>query len=429
MAKSILTERLLKFDEFLIEREIRANESLILEGGAAGHMMHPFDDHSLTFADLKKIVISALQGELNFEEEPTEKTDGQNLFVTFKDGKALFARNKGQLMAPIDVKGIVDMFKDHPSEGVRKTFTLAAHDLQAALSKLKDTSDFNDGKSFMNMELIYSGNANVINYDRDVIQFHGMAHTDGNGNIIDSDAKLAPKIAAAIKAVEANIQKTFTIIPPQILKIAKDVQFDEKVRYFTKKIDALRDTYNLSDTDEVKMYHENWWLNQIDNNFPGLTADVKNGLLLRWAYSDKKTLDMRAIAKLVDANQLKAIKEFDKISDKKWKENIMPFENIFLELGAVVLKNVSNFVAANPEAEKQRLHQQIKSEAEKIKLNGDLSQIDKVEKELNRLQSIGGIESIIPTEGIVFKLNGKLFKLTGTFAAINQLIGIIKYAR
>ena len=55
--------------------------------------------------------------------------------------------------------------------------------------------------------------------------------------------------------------------------------------------------------------------------------------------------------------------------------------------------------------------------------------LEKVEKELKRLEGIGGIESIIPTEGVVFKFKGKTFKLTGTFAAINQLMGIIKYGR
>ena len=114
---------------------------------------------------------------------------------------------------------------------------------------------------------------------------------------------------------------------------------------------------------------------------------------------------------------------------KKYKENILPFENIFLELGSVVLKNVSNLLAANPDQEMQRLHNQIRTEADKIKQNGDLSQISKVEGELARLERIGGIDSIIPTEGLVFKYKGKMYKLTGTFAAINQLMGIIKYGR
>lgn len=421
--------KLLNIKDFLIERYSEEGMNLLLEGGAAGHMMHPFDDNSLTFADFKILVDSALDGKLDFEEQPTEKTDGQNLLVTVKDGEVLFSRNKGQMINPITLDGIINMFKDHASEGVKNTFTLAAKDLVKALSSLKDTSMFNDGKSFMNMELIYSANQNVINYDRDIIQFHGIIHTDGKGNEVSKDNKIASSLAKALSDVKANIQDTFTIIPPQILKIAKDVDFDKRSAYYYKKINSLRDTYNLKDSDEVKMYHEAWWKEQIQKEFPNLTDELKEGLLKRWAYNDKKSLNMRNLAKMVDGSQVSSIKEYDKNSKKKWKENILPFENLFLELGSDVLKNVSNFVAANPEKEKQRLHAQIKKEAESIKQNGDLSQISKVEKELNRLQGIGGIESIIPTEGLVFKYKGKMFKLTGTFAAINQLMGIIRYGR
>jgi len=126
---------------------------------------------------------------------------------------------------------------------------------------------------------------------------------------------------------------------------------------------------------------------------------------------------------------MKAVKDFDKIAGKKYKENIRPFEDLFLEFGSVVLMNASNFVAASPDAEMQRLHKQIRTEASKIKKGDNLEQIAKVEAELERLNRIGGIESIIPTEGLVFKYNGKIYKLTGTFAAINQLMGIIKYGR
>jgi len=77
----------------------------------------------------------------------------------------------------------------------------------------------------------------------------------------------------------------------------------------------------------------------------------------------------------------------------------------------------------------QRLHKQIRQAADKIKKGGEVAQVNKVMSELERLDRIGGIESIIPTEGIVFKYKGKIMKLTGTFAAINQLMGIIKYGR
>jgi len=419
------------FSEFLTENlQVNNAENFLFEGGAAGHMMHPFDDHSLTFGDFKKIANSALQGGLDFEQQPAEKTDGQNLFASVKDGQAIFSRNKTQLIAPLDLSGIIDMFTDHASALVEETYITAAKDLAAALPKIKDTSVFNDGKSFLNMELMFTKNPNVINYDRgNLIQFHGIVHTDGQGNITGESQKVGTELAKAVKDVGADIQKTYTIIPPQLLKLAKDVNFEVRIAYYEKKIDKLRDTYGLSDTDEVKMYHEAWWRNQIEENFSDLDPTIKEGLLLRWAYLDKKTLNMRELKKAVTPEQAKAVKEYDAQRNKKYKENILPFENLFLELGSDILRNASNFVAASPDEEKARLQNQIRTEADKIKKNGDLSQISKVEKELERLESVGGIEAIVPAEGIVFKYNGKLFKLTGAFAAINQLMGIIRYTR
>lgn len=421
--------KLLNLSEYISEKYTPI-ESLLLEGGAAGHMAHPFDDHELRFLDFKTIVDSALEGGLNFEEEAVEKTDGQNIFVSYKDGEVIFARNKGQLTTPLNIDGIINMFTGHKSKSVEDTFILSARDLDKAISSLSNKKAFNNGNSFMNIEIIYSANANVIDYDRgDMIQFHNMYHTDGKGNILTVDTKPANEIAKLLKDINSDIQDTFTIIPPQILKLRKNIDFEERVSYYYKKINSLRDRFKLKDSDEVRLYHEAWWKEQIESNFSELSDNVKSGLLLRWVYEDKKTLDMRSISNLVDANQLKKIKEFDKNHRLKYKENILPFENIFLELGSDVLKNASNFVAANPEKEKQRLQKQIRDESEKIKLNGDLTQIDKVEKELKRLESIGGIESIIPSEGIVFKYKGKTFKLTGAFAAMNQLMGIIKYGK
>ena len=418
------------FNEFITESvRTSTTESLILEGGAAGHMSHPFDEKDLTFGDFKKIVEAGLQGELNFEEVATEKTDGQNLFATVRNGVTLFSRNKGKLISPVDLAGIIKMFEQHEVPLVRETYVFAAKDLNEALPKMKDQSIFNEGKNFINMELIYSKNPNVIYYERDVLQFHDIKETDGNGNII-GEQKIAGELVSALKEVDADVQKTFTIIPPQILKLGKDIDFEKNQSKFIKKIEALRDRYGLLDTDSVSRYHEMWWRETIDRNFPDTEQDYKEGLLLRWAYGDKKTLNMRSLDKSLGKDKASLIKKFDKEDvKKKYKENIRPFEDLFLELGSIILKNASNFVAANPDKEMQRLHNQIRTEAEAIKKTGGEAQIARVEAELARLDRIGGIESIIPTEGIVFVYKGKTMKLTGTFAAINQLMGIIKYGR
>lgn len=417
------------FEQWLADQ----SQPLVLEGGASGHMSHPFDDRDLTFGDFKKIIDAGLRGELNFEEDPTEKTDGQNVWATIQDSEVKFARNKGESITPMTLSQFKQKFADHPSETVRDTFQFAAEDLSSLLSKLpvKTQDDiFDNGKNFMNMELIYSRNPNVINYDTDVIQFHNITKTDGAGNVIGTDSKPAKEIPAVLASLQANIGKTFKIIPPRIIQLQQDLDFTVNRDKFIKKVVDLQNRYGLTDGDEVSRYHEMWWRELIDKEFPSVDQDVKEGLLQRWAYDNKQSLNIRALEATIGKTESDKIKKFDKEDVKKrFKENIRPFEDLFLELGSVILKNASNFVAANPSAEAQRLRAYLAAEADKIKKTGGPDQIKKVEDELARLNRIGGMDSIYPTEGIVFRYNGKLYKLTGTFAALNQLLGIIKYGR
>ena len=55
--------------------------------------------------------------------------------------------------------------------------------------------------------------------------------------------------------------------------------------------------------------------------------------------------------------------------------------------------------------------------------------LKKVEYQLKRIEKLGGFEKIVPIEGIVFTFKGNTYKLTGAFAPVNQLIGILKYGR
>jgi hypothetical protein len=144
------------FEQWLADEN--ATNNIILEGGASGHMMHPFDNKDLTFNDFREMIEAGLMGELNFEEDPTEKTDGQNLWATIKDGEVMFARNKGDSKNPMTLSDFKNKFEGHPSKMVQDTFQFAADDLAKLLLKLpkdKQESIFNDGKNFINMELIY----------------------------------------------------------------------------------------------------------------------------------------------------------------------------------------------------------------------------------------------------------------------------------
>ena len=41
--------------------------------------------------------------------------------------------------------------------------------------------------------------------------------------------------------------------------------------------------------------------------------------------------------------------------------------------------------------------------------------------------AIGGSSAIVPSEGLVFKYKGKIYKFTGAFAPINQILGSLRF--
>ena len=90
-------------------------------GGVAGHMSHLYDNPRLSFSDIKDIFQKAADGQL----EGTEKTDGQNLFVSFSvpdqelefnEGQARAARNLTNIkQGGMSKKQLADKFSSNPA--------------------------------------------------------------------------------------------------------------------------------------------------------------------------------------------------------------------------------------------------------------------------------------------------------------------------
>jgi len=47
--------------------------------------------------------------------------------------------------------------------------------------------------------------------------------------------------------------------------------------------------------------------------------------------------------------------------------------------------------------------------------------------QIEKLEAIGGLSSIVPSEGIVFKYKGNTYKFTGAFAPVNQIVGLLNF--
>jgi hypothetical protein len=64
-----------------------------------------------------------------------------------------------------------------------------------------------------------------------------------------------------------------------------------------------------------------------------------------------------------------------------------------------------------------------------VKANGSRTAQTKLVRQLKRIERLGGDQSINSTEGIVFRYQDKLMKLTGSFAPLNQILGSIKFSK
>ena len=184
-------------DELEIVKEVysltsgleRNGRELLLMGGAYGHMNHPFDDKELTFKDLKKIIELGLSGKLDREDNVTEKTDGQNLMISYKDGKLIAARNKGHIKnkgeTALSIKDVEKKFKGRGA--IRNAFVYAMRDLSkavGALSKKQQDKIFGNGSKFMSLEVMWPASENVVNYDITELLFHGAIEYDDSGRPI-----------------------------------------------------------------------------------------------------------------------------------------------------------------------------------------------------------------------------------------------------
>jgi len=312
-------------------------------------------------------------------------------------------------------------------------------DLESAIKKLgkKDLETiFGNGKSFMSLEVMYVPTTNVIPYGINMLVFHGTMTYNEKGEPIGQSKSAGSKLTSLIKKVNGNIQKHFNIQALPNTKLPKVKNYEAKKSVFLNRVNKLQKQYGLSDSDTAGDYHQQYWLEYIlaggkSSDNPNPTDNVMYGLMKRWAFFDKSYKIPQIKKDLKEHPKfLEWVLSTDKLDHTKmWKKNISAFERIFLDLGAEVLSNMENFLSANPTQAAIKMRQDLAKTIKKIRSSNDLRTIDMMKSQIEKVQSMGGFKKLVPTEGITFMFKGKVYKLTGLFAPINQILGMLKYAR
>ena len=399
-------------------------EELLNEGGAYGHMAHPFDiEMGLTFGDLKQIVVRALNGDL---ELAREKTDGQALAISWVNGRLVAARNKSHLKnkgaGAMSIGQVASKFGGRG--GLTDAYNFAMKDLSAAIAALSEPQRkkvFKDGSSFMNLEVIYPTSVNVIPYNQPLLVFHGTFDYDVDGTIVGENQQAASILGGMIKQVNAHVQSKYTIQGPPIQTLPKTEHLSKLQGKYLGMISKLQSEFGLADSDGVADYHQAWWTDFVEKKAKKLDYQQKIGLIKRWAFLDKSF----RIGDIKDDKIRAWAEQTDKQDQQKIsKQNLMRFEEIFLGVGADVLSFMTSVLTANPAEATKQMKAKLQSTISQVKASGDPKKIAKLKLELSRMQALGGFDKIVPNEGLVFVYGGNTYKLTGAFAPLNQILGI-----
>jgi len=398
--------------------------TLLTEGAPKSHIQHPYDDVEMSFSDLKGLVSQALTGNL---ESATEKTDGQNILFTVRDGKVVFARNtqhtKGNGAAAMDAQEFKDFFAKHGDQ-VSDSFGRAAQDVQSAVDALPDAMKkavFNNGSRFASAEILNSQLANTIPYNTNVIMLLSVRDYDPEtGNPTSMDINAADALADVMSRAGTDKQPTYKITGKNKIQFGTSDTDRQNAQKYTDAITELQARYNLTDDNTIGDFLAGQWSELIDAQ-NAWTPEEKELLLRRFVAGDK-SFGVRSIK---DPAKKELFYELEKPSKELQAKFIRSIKSIVLNVGADALNRATNLLGQS-DGTREKLKAKFKDAVEAIKKSGQPEYIDKTKKELDHLKDIG-IDKISPAEGIVFTHNGQLYKFTGAFAPVNQIVSINTY--
>ena len=440
---------------------------LLLEGGVGGHMNHPYDNDELTFGQLKDLLRSAVAGELR----GTEKTDGQNLFISFDidSQKAKAIRNKTQIKAGgLTPEQLDEFFSEHPAQALRYSFVEALEAFEGFAQQLPKQTQLEifgpSGDVYFNAEVMNpgtpgfekgdprgQGTQNVVPYDKKTLLIHGVGHAEldretGNATGVDVSSNYKA-LELALEGKQVEDPRVFSIethptreLAPSGLEKASAIL----PRTLAAIDNVMSDAGATEDTPLVSFVVEQAKAD-VNAAVPGLDEERLEALALKFLNLCKRN----------DGEG------YLRCNDKKNAGSMVPNENIrnlLVGLGGDALENLkslkdsmkegayrrpialalsdftnaildgfdSAFIADN-EKQKNVLRGQLRKVMKQIAKSDNEAAKEGLRGELEKLKSIENVNT--PTEGFVFKYNGDVYKFTGAFAPMNQILGMPKFQR
>jgi hypothetical protein len=402
-------------------------------GGAAGHMLHLSENLDLTFSEIKQILLNVATAKL----ELVEKVDGQNIFFTWSSSSdaVLTARNSGDIskggMTPED---FYSKWSGHPAESA---FIQGFEAINNALRKMqkreKEEIFGKDSKLWVNAEIMFSGHPNVIQYDGNHIVIHGLHNPHAEGaDDSDTSGKLQ-KLITSISKEEVEASKSFwKLHGPKIVKL-KDISDGKHYDKLASDLDRLsggRDNMSLKDyvAEQLRIGVVGSLSLRVDKQEDLITRVL--GLANR--EPTENFVDIKDLKRGLNPSSQKIISNIATTTNSKKivNEILSDVAQSISDFAVEVLRGLKSFFISDENAEFLRQRKSLEGAISKISsYQGDDAEKygEMLQQQLSKLGPVEAVSQAI--EGIVFSYpsgSQNIYKLTGSFAMINQIVGRAK---
>jgi nicotinic acid mononucleotide adenylyltransferase len=403
-------------------------------GGKAGHLQHLYENPSITFGEIKQIFKKINDGKMLV----TEKCDGQNLLLSYSvtEGKTKAARNNNHLLQG----GISSNRINELAENIdfQKSIMEAFSSFEETVKKLSLEEQIDifgpNTNYYYNTELQDPNNSNVFKYDTKKICIHRTGHLLNNkyNGVITEDilADQFNRLEEVInkQIITENITDKFvvTINPIRNIQPLKNKTCYETAMH---KLQSEMLVSKMTDKSSLAEYILERMDREITNIVPELTKEAKV-ILLKRLMKVKEVTAKNVYKVLNETNNSHLIEKVKNIIDnegKLHKKCISPIEEVITEYGAGVLNEFSSFSIKDPITENIRIKRKLKETITAVNMSNDIQAKTFINNQLARMKNFDNTN--LTCEGIVFKFNGDVYKMTGFFSPLNQILGMTKYQR
>lgn len=388
----------------------------VFEGGSSGHMSKLEDFPELTLKDLRQVIIDIFRG--SDAVEFTEKLDGTNIQASMNNqGEVIFIRNKGDLNSErggMSVKDMQEKWADKPK--VQRAFVTAGTILEKVFQRIgaKFFNPDDETRRFANCECIIAGKTNIMPYADDSVDVHNIWVYKKKGDEWVKESVTRDGLDVIEKAIDKEDKAKLT--PKVVIKISQlSNKYGDEI---CQDLNKMWKAEGLSDDDTL----EKWEHVRFKKVAPEWMTDEDGAFFNRWFKMDK-SVNMRVLKKNYPEHAGE-LSEIDKKDSKKYVSDVMePIDKLFIKAGNYIISLIDGLQNGDPKNAK--VIGQMKKDLEDCKEKVEKS--DDMELKANfarHLQRIGDLSNINATEGIVMTWKGRMIKWTGSFAPLNQCLGI-----